>query len=57
MFSKQLELLKFQLTEKQKQLEEIDLTTFTLNERIIELTKEISELNQKIESLELENKK
>lgn len=57
MFSKQLELLKFQLTEKQKQLEEIDLTTFTLNERIIKLTKEISELNQKIESLELENKK
>ena len=49
-----LEQLKFELIQKESDLERLQLHIFTLNPEIGELVKEISELREKIAALEEE---
>lgn len=50
-----IEKLKFSLAEKTSELATLSLNTFTLNDRVRELTLEIKELKDKIAALEKED--
>ena len=51
----ELETLKFELKEKQRELEGLKLETFTYNPRIRELVEDIVILTGKIEKMEEKN--